>query len=64
MELKNPVNEEDRKAMELAFQKAIKSSDWKDWVALRCACSIGTEYKYSENQISYHYIKDKKYLKL
>lgn len=42
----------------------MKSNDWKDFVALRCACTIGAEYKYSENQIAYHYTKDKKYLKL
>lgn len=57
-----------------AFKNALKSSEdkipesknikdnWKDWLALRDACPIGRAYRYDEDQIYYHYTKDKSIL--
>jgi methylmalonic aciduria homocystinuria type C protein len=39
----------------------IKAS-WRDWVAVRDACKVGVEHRYSEAQIRYHYTKDRSLL--
>lgn len=36
---------------------------WQDWLAIRDACPIGRVYRYSNDQIRYHYIKDRSFLK-
>lgn len=36
---------------------------WQDWLAIRDACPIGRDYRYSDDQIRYHYIKDRSFLK-
>ncbi len=41
--------------------KEIKSH-WKDWLAVRDSCPTGSEYRFSEEQIKYHYTKDKSIL--
>jgi cyanocobalamin reductase (cyanide-eliminating) / alkylcobalamin dealkylase len=41
-----------------AFDHARKAhSTWRDWVAVRDACCVGREHRYSEDQIEYHYTK-------
>ena len=35
------------------------AQDMAAWVAVRDACSVGREYRYSEDQIRYHYTKDR-----
>ncbi|MFN8369782.1 MAG: hypothetical protein U0T83_04050 [Bacteriovoracaceae bacterium] len=42
--------------------QAIKSN-WQDWLAVRDSCPTGKEYRFSEEQIKYHYTKDKEILK-
>jgi methylmalonic aciduria homocystinuria type C protein len=32
---------------------------WRAWLAVRDACTIGREYRYSDEQIEYHYTKQK-----
>jgi methylmalonic aciduria homocystinuria type C protein len=39
------------------------AASWQDWLAIRDACSIGKNYRYSDDQIRYHYIKDRNFLK-
>jgi hypothetical protein len=34
--------------------RAQRSTDWRDWVALRDRCSLRT-WRYSDDQIHYHY---------
>lgn len=34
----------------------------KKWIDFRSLCEVGKEYKYSDNQLWYHYTKDKKYI--
>ncbi len=36
--------------------------DWRAWLAVRDACPIGREYRYSEQQLAYHYSKDRQFL--
>ena len=46
-----------------AFEHARDShSTWRDWLAVRDACCVGREHRYSEDQIAYHYTKSQKLL--
>jgi methylmalonic aciduria homocystinuria type C protein len=40
-----------------AFAHARARSDWRAWLAVRDACCIGREHRYSDDQIEYHYTK-------
>ena len=42
-------------------QAAIREV-WRDWLAVRDACPVGREHRYSEAQIRYHYLKDRSVL--
>jgi methylmalonic aciduria homocystinuria type C protein len=42
-----------------AFAHAESGTDWRDWVGVRDACPVGRDHRYSEDQIRYHYIKDR-----
>jgi len=33
--------------------------DWHEWLAVRDACPVGTESRYPDSQIRYHYTKDR-----
>lgn len=46
-----------------ALERAIGGADWRDWVAVRDACPVGREHRYSEAQIRYHYLKDREALR-
>lgn len=37
-------------------------SDWRAWLAVRDACPVGRAHRYSEQQIRYHYTKDRRFL--
>lgn len=39
------------------------AASWQDWLAIRDACPVGRDYRYSDDQIRYHYIKDRSFLK-
>ena len=41
-----------------ALAAARGSNDWRAWLAVRDACPIGREHRYSDEQIRYHYTKD------
>jgi cyanocobalamin reductase (cyanide-eliminating) / alkylcobalamin dealkylase len=41
---------------------AMASRDWRAWVAVRDACNIGRAYRYSDDQITYHYTKNRSLL--
>jgi methylmalonic aciduria homocystinuria type C protein len=43
--------------------RAIASRDWRDWLAVRDACPIGRTFRYSDEQIRYHYTKDPSWLR-
>jgi methylmalonic aciduria homocystinuria type C protein len=48
---------------EAAFERAsARPDDWRAWVAMRDACPIGRGYRYSDEQIAYHYTKDPRHL--
>jgi cyanocobalamin reductase (cyanide-eliminating) / alkylcobalamin dealkylase len=34
-------------------------SHWKEWLAVREACPVGREFRYSDEQIRYHYGRDR-----
>lgn len=36
---------------------------WQAWVAVRDACPVGRAYRYEEDQIRYHYTKDRRALR-
>jgi cyanocobalamin reductase (cyanide-eliminating) / alkylcobalamin dealkylase len=38
---------------------ALASRDWRAWVAARDACNVGRAFRYSDDQIAYHYTKDR-----
>ncbi len=47
-----------------AFERARRApgelvDTWRLWLAVRDACPIGREHRYSEEQIRYHYTKDR-----
>ncbi|HEX5058863.1 MAG TPA: hypothetical protein VFV99_05855 [Kofleriaceae bacterium] len=42
----------------VAFARAREAQDsWRAWLAVRDACCVGAEHRYSEDQIEYHYTK-------
>ena len=41
---------------------AVGSGDWRAWLAVRDACNVGREYRYSDEQITYHYTKNRNLL--
>jgi len=41
----------------------LNASSWRDWVAVRDACPIGRASRYGEEQIRYHYTKDRAVLR-
>eukprot|EP01098_Paradermamoeba_levis_P001094 TRINITY_DN11231_c0_g1_i1.p1 TRINITY_DN11231_c0_g1~~TRINITY_DN11231_c0_g1_i1.p1 ORF type:complete len:235 (-),score=27.86 TRINITY_DN11231_c0_g1_i1:157-861(-) len=56
VELANPCPEADSAILE-KLQTALndKTNDWRKWVEMRDTCPIGKEYRYSEEQMIYHY---------
>ncbi|MDH5581720.1 MAG: hypothetical protein OEY33_07420 [Bdellovibrionales bacterium] len=46
----------------IEFNNALEEGSWKSWVNVRKSCPVGKRWMYSDNQINYHYTKDKKYL--
>lgn len=47
------------RACEPALLRAIAGGDdWRLWLAVRDACPLGVEHRYSEEQVHYHYTKD------
>ncbi len=40
-----------------ALDAALPTRDWRLWLAVRDACNVGREWRYSEDQIAYHYLK-------
>jgi methylmalonic aciduria homocystinuria type C protein len=40
-----------------ALARAAGSADWKAWLAVRDACPIGRQHRYTEDQLVYHYIQ-------
>jgi methylmalonic aciduria homocystinuria type C protein len=51
-----------------AFERALASlaepggGDWRSWLACRDACPVGREQRYDDDQIAYHYTKDRSIL--
>ena len=39
-----------------ALARAKASADWRDWLAVRDACSVGRAYRYTDEQIEFHYV--------
>lgn len=40
-----------------ALSRARGNTDWRAWLAVRDACPVGREHRYSEEQLAYHYIQ-------
>ncbi len=41
------------------FNAAMEGqNDWRQWLAVRDACPLGREHRFSEHQLRYHYTKD------
>ena len=59
---------------ELAFERALRATEgrghaairatWQAWLEVRDACCSGRGYRYSDDQIGYHYTHDRRYLGL
>lgn len=45
-------------AAERGLTKASFDANWQDWLAMRDACVLGKQARFSEQQIRYHYLKD------
>ena len=41
------------------FKTALEKNIWENWLKVRVSCPVGREHQYSEDQIRYHYVKDK-----
>lgn len=39
-----------------ALAHAKASADWRAWLAVRDACTLGRTYRYSDEQIEFHYV--------
>ncbi len=46
-----------------ALASAMSSKDPASWIAVRDACPIGREHRYSDDQLHYHYTKDRSLLR-
>jgi methylmalonic aciduria homocystinuria type C protein len=46
----------------LTAARASKGS-WRAWLAVRDACPVGRDHRYSDDQIGYHYTKDRSFLR-
>ena len=44
------------------FDRATFLANWRTWLAMRDACPIGKGVRYGEQQIRYHYLKDRSIL--
>jgi methylmalonic aciduria homocystinuria type C protein len=42
---------------EARLAAAIGNADWRAWLAVRDACNVGRDHRYSDEQITYHYTK-------
>ncbi len=42
---------------------APTTDDWHSWLAIRDSCSLGSQWRYSEDQLRYHYTKDRSILR-
>jgi cyanocobalamin reductase (cyanide-eliminating) / alkylcobalamin dealkylase len=45
-----------------AAQAATGPDAWRAWLAVRDACPVGREFRYSDAQLAYHYTKDPRFL--
>ena len=54
-----------------AFERALSQGDirqtglgagWRSWLAVRDACPLGRQHRYSEEQLRYHYTKERRIL--
>jgi methylmalonic aciduria homocystinuria type C protein len=50
-------------ALERAMTARPDDASWQAWLAVRDACSIGRDYRYSDDQVHYHYTKDRSRLR-
>lgn len=41
---------------------AATTDDWRSWLAVRDACPLGRAHRYGEDQLLYHYTKDRRFL--
>jgi methylmalonic aciduria homocystinuria type C protein len=46
-----------------ALDHALTQNTWRNWVAVRDACPLGKDHRYTEDQIRYHYEKDRTFLR-
>ncbi len=44
------------------FNRALQKDSWENWLKVRTSCPVGQKFQYSEDQIRYHYTKDKSVL--
>jgi len=47
------------------FARVVENAEratWRDWLAVRDACPLGRQFRYSDAQIEYHYAKDRSLL--
>jgi methylmalonic aciduria homocystinuria type C protein len=49
-------------ACTVALAKAQAAGGWRDWLAVRDACSVGRGWRYSDGQVRYHYTGDRRAL--
>jgi cyanocobalamin reductase (cyanide-eliminating) / alkylcobalamin dealkylase len=40
-----------------ALAHAKRSADWRAWLAVRDACTVGRTYRYTDDEIDYHYLQ-------
>ena len=41
---------------------SARPDDWRGWLAVRDACPVGRAYRYDDDQLAYHYTKDRRFL--
>ncbi|MGE5185558.1 MAG: hypothetical protein ACM31C_26020 [Acidobacteriota bacterium] len=46
-----------------ALAEAMSSKDPESWIAVRDACPVGREHRYPDDQLRYHYTKDRALLR-
>lgn len=62
--VEQPCRCEDHQCVAMFEHARERPDDWRAWLATRDACPVGREHRYGEQQIAYHYTKDRQYLPL
>ena len=57
--LSNPSTNAIESQAAALFERLLQKGTWEEWLSLRDLYVVGREHRYSDEQIRYHYTRDK-----